>query len=79
LAVKLLALDAVETEQVQKVKWDLKQVEDLAVLIRSGRQELREVKRRVEEIAAGMVGACVAHPAHEPMEGVVETPASRVV
>ena len=77
LAVKLLALDAVETEKVQKAKWDLKQVEDLAVLMRSGRQELREVKRTVEEIAAGMVGARVAHPAHEPMEGVVATPAPR--
>jgi len=75
LAVKLLVLDAVETEQVQKAKWDLKQVEDKAVLMRSGRQELREVKRTVEEIAAGMAGAHVAHPAHEPMEGVVATPA----
>jgi len=77
LAVKLLALDVVETEQVQKAKWDLKQVEDLAVLIRSGRQELREIKRRVEEIATGMAGARVAHPAHELMEGVVATPTSR--
>jgi len=56
LEVRLLALDEIETEQVQKAKWDLKQCEDLAVMMRARREELGEVKRGVEGIAAEIAG-----------------------
>ena len=56
LEVRLLALDAIETEQVEKAKWDLKQCEDLAVMMRARREELGEVKRGVEGIAAEIRG-----------------------
>jgi len=52
LEVRLLALDAIEMEQMQKAKWDLKQCEELAVMIRSRREELGEVKHVVEGIVA---------------------------
>jgi len=56
LEVRLLALDAIETEQAEKAKWDLKQYEDLAVMMRARREELGEVKRGVEGIAAEIRG-----------------------
>jgi len=56
LEVRLLALDAIETEQAQKAKWDLKQCEDLAVMMRARREELAEVKHGVEGIAAEIAG-----------------------
>jgi len=56
LEVRLLALDAIETEQVQKAKWDLKQCEDLAVMMRARLEELTEVKHGVEGIVAEIVG-----------------------
>jgi len=56
LEVRLLALDAIETEPAQKAKWDLKQCEDLAVMMRARREELAEVKHGVEGIAAEIAG-----------------------
>jgi len=54
--VRLLALDAIQTQQVQKAKWDLKQCEDLAVIMRARQEELGEVKYGVEGIAAEIAG-----------------------
>ena len=52
LVVEFLAIDAIELEQAQKAKWDLKQCEDLGVMMRARREELREVKQGVDGIAA---------------------------
>jgi len=80
LMAKLLAVDAVEQELAEKAKWEVKQWEDLAGLMRLRWEDIKEVKQAVDAIGAELGGRCTTRPppiplapAPEAMEGVVTT------
>ena len=62
MAVKLLALEGMETEMTQKARWDLKQWGDLASVMKVRRRKIGEIKRAVDEVVAGMMTRCAKHP-----------------
>jgi len=64
LAVKLLALDTIETELTQKGQWEMKQWEDLARVLEARRREIRELRQAVDSLASEM-----AREGRAPQEG----------
>jgi len=77
LAVKLLAMDSIELELTQKAKWEIKQWENLGVMMRSRRKEIKEIKQEVDGIAAGMSGTRATGLA--PVPGLVRPTAPQAV
>ena len=82
LGARLLAMDGIETELVQKAQWEIKQWTDMAGLMERRRVEMGEVRKAVEGLTAQLAAAPVrpvpvwARPtagAPEAMEGVVAT------
>jgi len=51
LAVKLLAIDGIETELNQKGQWEIEQWKDLVWLLEARRRDIGEVKRAVDNLA----------------------------
>jgi len=66
LAVKLLATEAIEKELAQRAQWEGKQWEDLAGVMGLRREDIREVKQAVDNIAAEMAGIRAKRLAPEP-------------
>ena len=56
LAMELLSIKAIETELAQRARWEEKQWEDMAGLMRLPREDTKKVKRVVDGITAGMAG-----------------------
>jgi len=61
LALKLLAIDAIETELTQKGQWELKQWDDLARVQEARRRAIREVRQAVDSLASEMAREGRAH------------------
>jgi len=61
LAVKLLALDAIETELTQKGQWELKQWKVLARVLDARGRDIWEVRQAVDSLASEMAREGRAH------------------
>jgi len=80
LMAKLLVVDAMEQELAGKAKWEVKQWEDLAGLMRLRREDIKEVKQAVDTIGAELAERGTTRPPRIPLapppgavEGVVTT------
>jgi len=71
LAVRLLALNGIETELAQKGQWEIKQWTDLAALLERRRVEIREIR----EAVAGLAQAAAA-PEQAPAPAPIFSPPS---
>jgi len=60
-SVKLLAIDAIETELTQKWQWEMKQWEDLARVLEARRRDIREIRQAVNSLASEMAREGRAH------------------
>jgi len=65
LAVKLLAMEGIESEFAQKGKWEIKQWEDLGVMMRSRRKKIKVIKQVVDAVGEQVAAIAIVPPAVE--------------
>jgi len=76
LAVKMLTMEGIQSELVQKARWEIKQWEDMARLLDARRKDIGEVKRTVDKIAESIAEQRGAQPVPIPALGQAARPAS---